>query len=373
MTVDIRVGDCMTVLDTLEEESVQTCISSPPYYGLRDYGTGKWEGGDPACSHRNETRHQAQGKTSQRVGRANVEHQRGETFTDTCGLCGAVRVDEQIGQERTPEAYVEKLVAVFRRVRRVLRDDGTVWLNLGDSYANDGKWGGETGGLHAYIDDASRQRIGRSKRSTGLKPKDLIGIPWKVAFALQADGWTLRMDVVWHKTQPMPESVEDRPTRAHEYLFLLSKHAHYYYDAEAIAEPATGRASQGTRNKRSVWTINSEPYDGAHFAVMPTALVAPCVLAASRMGDTVLDPFGGSGTVGEVATELGRHAVLIELNPEYARLAEKRCAQQGLFARTQGHRSAPNCDEHPAVLPSSEMHDRLLATDEQRWLLGGGS
>jgi len=359
VTVRILTGDCLSILPTLEDKSVQTCVTSPPYFGLRDYGTASWNGGDPECTHQKETRHQSQGATSQRTGRANVESQRSENVMQTCEQCGAVRVDKQIGLEASPHEYVEKLVTVFREVRRVLKDDGTLWLNLGDSYANDGKWGGSTGGLHAS--ELHGTSVGRTKRKTGLKPKDLIGIPWRVAFALQDDGWYLRMDVIWSKLQPMPESVTDRPTRAHEYLFLLAKNERYFYDAAAIAERSvTGdrrrpyapgqvdergdghdRGGGGirqldsaplTRNKRSVWTIASEPFVGAHFAVMPSALVIPCILAGSRIGDVVLDPFGGSGTVGVVATELGRHATLVELNPKYVAIAEQRTVQESLFA-----------------------------------------
>ena len=221
----------------------------------------------------------------------------------------------EIGLESTPDEYVSALVDVFREVRRVLRDDGTVWLNLGDSYASG---------------------------------KNLIGIPWRVAFALQADGWYLRQDIIWHKPNPMPESVTDRCTKAHEYVFLLSKSARYFYDAEAVKEESTGRTDVGNmsfrasigaggvwndqertgdvsqRNRRSVWTIATQPYSGAHFATFPPKLIEPCVLAGSREGDTVLDPFGGSGTTAGVALKHRRRAILCELNPEYAALVDDR-------------------------------------------------
>lgn len=334
MTVRILTGDCRTLLATMEPESVQTCVTSPPYFGLRDYGHAG-----------------------------------------------------QIGLEPTPDAYVAELVAVFRAVRRALKDDGTLWLNLGDSYANDAKWGGSTSGKHVSA-LCGESGVGRNKRLTGLKAKDLIGVPWRVAFALQADGWYLRSDIIWHKPNPMPESVTDRPTKSHEYLFLLSKEPTYYYDAAAIAEPLTessiarlgqptlatqngsdrvpGKTNgnmkavgkyksaegvvdpqhrtkdglcgdkyigtlaacveRGTRNARTVWTIATQPFKGAHFATFPPALIEPCILAGSKRGDMVLDPFGGAGTTGLVADRLGRDATLIELNPAYADMARHRIA-----------------------------------------------
>ena len=283
MTNWLITGDCRTILPMLEAESVQCCVTSPPYWGLRDYG-----------------------------------------------------VDGQLGLEASPEEYVNNMVAVFREVRRVLRDDGTLWLNLGDSYA----------------------RI----LSGFLKPKDLVGIPWRVAFALQADGWYLRSDIIWAKPNPMPEGVTDRPTKAHEYLFLLAKNQRYYYAAEAIAEEpmmrpqrrlvphktyeAPGarphwkgtryqRAEKGIdgpalRNRRTVWTIPTQPYPEAHFAVFPPALIEPCILAGSRTDDAVLDPFMGSGTTAEVAQRLGRKYIGIELNEDYLELQEKRTKQMGM-------------------------------------------
>lgn len=327
----IHNGDALSVLQTMQAESVQCCITSPPYFGLRDYG------------------HAA-----------------------------------QIGLEQSPEEYVARLVEVFREVRRVLRDDGTCWVNLGDSYANDGKWGGYTGGKHAR--NLHGSPIGRNKRYTGLKPKDLIGIPWMVAFALRADGWFLRQDIIWAKPNPMPESVTDRCTKSHEYVFLLSKSSRYFYDADAIKEPAIyadddrkGRAElnhkcapsgmvngirpradkqrghsrrhaglndrwdamkkeeqcSGMRNKRSVWNVATRPYVDAHFAVFPSELIEPCILAGSRVGDTVLDPFGGSGTTAEASNRFGRKAVLIELNPDYCELSIRRNYQKTVWAATE--------------------------------------
>jgi DNA modification methylase len=300
VTPTVLVGDVLVQLAGMPSESVQCVVTSPPYWGLRDYG-------HPG----------------------------------------------QIGLEPTVGDYVGKMVSVFREVRRVLRSDGTLWLNLGDAYANDGKWGGETGGKQAYLGDTDRQRCGREKRTTGLKPKNLIGIPWRVAFALQADGWYLRQDIIWHKPNPMPESVLDRCTKAHEYVFLMSKSERYFYDAAAISEPAARPDGGGNlvpyrvdgeregdnanlggslhkigprdmRNKRSVWTITSEPYPEAHFATFPTELARLCILAGTRLGDVVLDPFAGSGTTLKVALELGRQAIGIELNPAYAALIDRR-------------------------------------------------
>ena len=274
-------------------------------------------------------------------------------------------MDDQIGLEQTPEAFVAEMVAVFREVKRVLRDDGTLWLNLGDSYAGSGK--GRNGDGSPNVDPLSKQAtsagtiIGNLIKShtPNLKPKDLIGIPWRVAFALQADGWYLRQDIIWHKPNPMPESVTDRCTKAHEYIFLLSKSPQYYFDNEAIKEPvansSVSRLSQnnlsnqlgsnrvpfktnGTmkavgntenRNKRSVWTVTTKPFKGAHFATFPPDLIEPCILAGCPEGGTVLDPFGGAGTTGLVASNHNRNSILCELNPKYAQLALDRI---GIFA-----------------------------------------
>lgn len=300
----VLFGDCRDSLRRMAADGlrVQTCVTSPPYFGLRDYG-----------------------------------------------------VDGQIGLEQTPDAYVAAMVEVFRAVRDVLADDGTLWLNIGDSYASQGgkeppqsKW--KKDGIH------DGQNGGKSRRPpAGIKPKDLIGIPWMLAFALRADGWYLRSDIVWAKGNPMPESVTDRPTRSHEYVFLLSKSDRYFYDHEAVKEPAVsdhpsgngfkrdarlsykdangtrGNDAQwdgvgGKRNRRSVWNVNTKPYKGAHFAVFPPALIEPCVLAGSRPGDVVLDPFMGSGTTAAVAIEHGRRFIGCELNPAYEALQVERIA-----------------------------------------------
>ena len=300
MKYELIKGDVQQEIKNISSNTIQCCVTSPPYYGLRDYG-----------------------------------------------------VEGQLGLEPTPEEYVSKLVQVFREVKRVLKDDGTLWLNLGDSYASDQK-GGEKAhpGDKSYTNKGG-QNIHKMHPNHGCKPKDLIGIPWMVAFALRADGWYLRSDIIWHKPNPMPESVKDRPTKAHEYLFLLSKSQKYYYDAEAIKypskEPEDNRGERGNRkrfptekvagirgpgiyptaNIRTVWTINTQPFKGAHFAVMPEKLVEPCILAGSKQGDIVLDPFNGSGTVGAVAVKHEREYIGIDLNPEYIEMARERIFQAG--------------------------------------------
>lgn len=304
MTVDILQGDCVAVLKTLDSNSVHTCVTSPPYFGLRDYG-----------------------------------------------------VDGQIGLEQTPEDFVNRLVSVFREVHRVLRDDGTLWLNLGDSYYNYRPGKGQALAKQSVSNtkqDLPDVCARRGNKLNGLKEKDLIGIPWRVAFALQADGWYLRQDIIWHKPNPMPESVQDRCTKAHEYIFLLSKSPKYYFNNKSIKEPSKV-SSKGIRfggskygdsndpkhatksgnvskeydfaNKRSVWTVTTKPYKGAHFATFPQDLIEPCILAGAPEGGLVLDPFGGSGTTGVVANKLNRNAVLIELNPEYISLAHRRITE----------------------------------------------
>jgi DNA modification methylase len=309
-------GDVRERLREVAEGSVQTCVTSPPYWGLRDYG------------------------------------------------CAG-----QIGLEPTPDAYVAIMVSVFAEVWRVLRDDGTLWLNLGDSYVSNGRYESDAS---TYVGDLSKydHRDPRpAARAMGLKPKDLVGIPWRVAFALQAAGWYLRSDIIWSKPNPMPESVTDRPTKAHEYLFLLSKRERYYYDSEAIAETAStipmardkhaegyqadyvnrDRFSQGarvygasgTRNKRSVWTVATQPYPEAHFATFPEALIEPCILAGSAIGDTVLDPFCGSGTTGVVAIRHQRHFVGIELNADYVELARQRMGGEAPLFSTEARCPTP--------------------------------
>lgn len=302
----IEIGDCRETMRSWAAAGIraQTCVTSPPYFGLRDYG-------HPG----------------------------------------------QIGLEQTPEQYIAAMVEVFRCVRDVLADDGTLWLNIGDSYAANGRSGLNTGWADrakeysggGHRAEPSRHR-GEKRVPEGLKPKDLIGIPWMLAFALRADGWFLRQDIIWHKPNPMPESVRDRCTKAHEYVFLLSKSERYYFDGEAMREEAVkgasgssfnkgktaehqlGRSSDaervedGTRNRRSVWTVATRPYKGAHFATFPPALIEPCILAGSSPGDVVLDPFMGSGTTAAVALQHGRQYLGCELNPAYQPLQEARIA-----------------------------------------------
>lgn len=318
----ILSGGALEMLKTLPDQSAHCCVTSPPYWGLRNYG-----------------------------------------------------VDGQLGLEKTPEEYVERLVGIFREVKRVLRDDGTVWLNLGDSYAGGGRGGNPDDSLFRKQATNVGSLVARSPIPANLKPKDLVGIPWRVAFALQADGWWLRSDIIWAKPNPMPESVRDRPTKAHEYIFLLSKSKKYYYDHEAIKEASIygipnspqsiasphgqgftrrakksdkqrghGRRHEGFndrwdqmtreeqcsvgRNKRSVWTVATTPFSGSHFAVFPQDLIRPCVLAGCPPGGIVLDPFFGAGTTGLVAKQEGRGYIGIELNPEYAEMAEDRIQRE---------------------------------------------
>ena len=310
----IKIGDCKDILQTMPKKSIQAVITSPPYYGLRDYGTGKWVGGDSNCPHKRTTKI---GKTVKTITGHQGMYDQGSVVGDaiykkTCPKCGAVRDDQQLGLEETPELYISSLVSVFAEVHRVLRNDGTVWVNLGDTYG---------------------------------KEKGLIGIPWKFAFAMQEFGWYLRQDIIWHKPNPMPESVKDRCTKAHEYIFLFSKDKNYYFDNEAIKEPckypnddrgSRGDVRRGTKmnsmsgknglkkNKRSVWTVSTKPYKKAHFATYPIDLIEPCVLASCPPQRYILDPFAGAGTTGLVAKMHNRHSVMIELNPDYKKLIEER-------------------------------------------------
>ena len=282
MNCNIILGDCIEGMKTLPNQCIHTCITSPPYFGLRSYNGG----------------------------------------------------ENEIGTEDTVDEYVQNLVNVFREVKRILRHDGTLWLNLGDSYM-------------------SKTISENCKEQKALKIKDLIGIPWRVAFALQADGWWLRQDIIWHKPNPMPESVTDRCTKSHEYIFLLSKKSHYYFDHEAIREDAVGKIGKpprcfgskqqegtkrgdigntfvdtGKRNRRSVWTVNTKGYHGAHFAVYPKELILPCVLSSCPVGGTIFDPFTGSGTTAIVALENDRNYIGTELNPDYIKIAEQRIKEE---------------------------------------------
>jgi DNA modification methylase len=356
--IELLEGDCRGVLPSLEAQSVQCCVTSPPYWGLRDYGTATWEGGDQECKHFVGEIRTGLGMAALGERYAGGGHKVSEpkpmTAKGECPHCGARRIDAQLGLEATPEEYIAKMVAVFREVGRVLRDDGTLWVNMGDSYAGSGTY--QTSRPGNPINNSKASNRNGCGSVPGLKAKDLCGIPWMLAFALRSDGWYLRSDIIWHKPNPMPESVTDRPTKSHEYIFLLSKQERYYYNADAIKEPRVndrkgvvlGRGDQSfsqayngirngpqrdnsggyttgdDRNKRSVWTVATQPYADAHFATFPEDLIKPCILAGSRPGDTVLDPFAGSGTTGKVAIECGRLAILIELSPAYVNLARDR-------------------------------------------------
>lgn len=442
MSIKTIIGDCREVLKTLADESVHCVVTSPPYWGLRDYGTAKWDGGDPECDHiKGEMRrgiNLANSVHSTRGGAKKIAEVADIPFGNICGKCGAHRIDSQIGLEPSLQEYIETIRNVFADVRRVLRKDGTLWLNLGDCYHGGGYANHKINGekwLHAHGGDRRRSRQqDRINANPGLKPKDLCGIPWRIALALQADGWYLRSDIIWSKLNPMPESVTDRPTKAHEYLFLLTKSPRYYYDAEAIREPlaektfttfgckhrpqgndALGKgksdnwgksldvrkpklAADGSisgANKRSVWEVATSPFPEAHFATFPPALVEPCIKAGcpekvcakcgspwireieigepdkettrgqqawtaitgqrdnrgglpyrecacnweyTASAGTVLDPFGGAGTTGLVADRLGRNAILIELNPEYADMTERRIRDDaGMFFESDTH------------------------------------
>lgn len=408
--VQIFVGDCREILPQLNADSVQACVTSPPYWGLRDYQIEPqiW-GGDPAHAHRwgdvvevnatNHTdkrrwNHARNGRGEEQPDEKQVAWLRTKVAQGQFCACGAWL--GSFGLEPDYRLFVEHAVEVFEHVRRVLKPDGTLWLNLGDSYATGaGKacspGGGAQGenftgprGYRGGHADSPKHSAGslasdgfqpNRMPQPGLKPKDLCGIPWRVAFALQEAGWWLRQDIIWSKPNPMPESVTDRCTKAHEYLFLMAKSERYYFDADAIKEPAVSgdprkpyapgqvdqrgdghargggkvresvkrggfngktealdgrnafRAIEDYRNKRSVWTINTEPFSEAHFATFPTALVEPCIKAGSSAGGIILDPFGGSGTTALVTRRLGCKAILIELNEEYAEMAARRLSQ----------------------------------------------
>lgn len=319
LQADILVGNNIERIKEIADNSVQCVVTSPPYWGLRDYGA-----------------------------------------------------DGQIGLEESPSVFIEQLCKVFDEVWRVLKDDGTLWVNLGDSYAGSGK--GSPGNFGKHAPSGSARHLEHKHSGIvpeGLKPKDLVGIPWRFAFAMQDRGWYLRQDIIWHKPNPMPESVTDRCTKAHEYIFLLTKKPKYYFDNQSIKEPvsevslkraeygwdsdrpSTKNASMGGsgihvekmgtrfvnpegRNKRSVWTITTKPYKEAHFATYPPDLIEPCILAGSKEGDIILDPFSGSGTTGEVALKHGRHYIGLELNPDYAEISRKRITEAiGMFADVQ--------------------------------------
>jgi site-specific DNA-methyltransferase (cytosine-N4-specific) len=347
-------GDCRDSLRQIKDEgiTVQTCVTSPPYYGLRDYGTATWIGGDVLCNHSiSMPTKWNDPKRGQSILRPEVAHRGGSAAN--CHKCNATRIDAQIGLEDTPQEFIDNLVEVFACVWDVLADDGTLWVNLGDSYSNNSSQASNNGRA-GFGNDRERvvNRIGN-----GYKQKDLMGMPWRLAFALQDFGWYLRQDIIWHKPNPMPESVTDRCTKSHEYIFLLTKNQKYYFDNNSIKELSTDSfegkrgklitrtktqsamtdrvfnydySEDSTRNKRDVWTVPVKPYSGSHFAVFPTELIEPMILAGSRVGDIVLDPFFGSGTTGQVSQALGRKWIGCELNKSYESLQNERVSQQGL-------------------------------------------
>lgn len=396
MTIQILVGDVRERLRTLADNSIHCCVTSPPYWGLRDYGTASWEGGDAECTH-SLIRLHADPKNPA-APTQNGRARKGEELNRQVCRCGAKRIDSQIGLEASPGEFIETMVAVFEEVRRVLRPDGTCWINMGDSYAgNRGSSHGPTiGQKHRTASgDAQHQMTASRRRDNeqvprsdvrvpGLKPKDLVMMPHRLAIALQEAGWWVRQDIVWHKPNPMPESTRDRCTKAHEYVFLLTKSERYYYDQDAIrtefAEKTTslsfatmdgdrrkkykkpdgwdtGTGGHGTihragrekgeqapddyvppagANKRSVWTIATSAYPEAHFATFPPELPETCIKAGCPPGGMVLDPFFGAGTTGLVADRLQRDCIGIELNPKYAELARRRIQQEStLFAQIE--------------------------------------
>lgn len=366
--ITIHQGDCLAILSTLPAGSVNCCVTSPPYWGLRDYGTAAWDGGDTACDHKKVGRTQNMDKLGERLGCGGghtVSDNVLEPYKHICGKCGAKRIDQQLGLEATPEEYIEKMVHVFREVRRVMRGDGTLWVNIGDSYYG-GKgasnynfqWRRVSDSIHGDQHNVEASIGGMRPLDApqdGLKPKDLVGIPWMLAFALRADGWYLRSEIIWHKPNPMPESVTDRPTKSHEQIFLFAKSQKYYYDSAAIKEPASyagqdrggsqNRYEQNsagmdnkqydTRNKRSVWTVPVKPYKGAHFATFPPELIEPCILAGCPEGGVIIDPFAGSGTTAQVAQKNGCKFVGCELNPEYIELIKKRFSQRSFLLEVE--------------------------------------
>ena len=347
----ILFGDCKETLSEFLPQSARTCVTSPPYYGLRDYGTATWIGGDPNCNHRRDSKVKAENCNTGHKNHNEMAGVGDAIYKTVCPKCGAIRQDSQIGLEETPEEYIESLVSVFRSVRDVLTDDGTLWVNLGDSYYNYRPGKGQSypkQSVSKTKQDLPDECNKRGNKLDGLKEKDLIGIPWLFAFAMRADGWYLRQDIIWHKPNPMPESVRDRCTKSHEYIFLFSKNKKYYYNNEAIKEPAkdwgtrdrtngkyhnegTGlqphsglTKSYPTKNKRSVWSVTVKPYKEAHFATYPPDLIEPCIKAGSEEGDIILDPFMGAGTTAAVAKSLNRHYIGCELNEGYGNLIQKR-------------------------------------------------
>lgn len=369
-------GDALAMLKTLPSDSVDCCVTSPPYYALRDYGTGHWEGGDPNCPHYRTSKYSEATATGHKAMMDSGSPVGDAIYKSVCPLCGAIRVDEQIGLEETPEEYIQRLVDVFHEVKRVLTKDGTLWINIGDSY-----WGSGSRGFDFTDVFTEKSEIQKGSKGTinlaslpklvgntdAYKNKDIIGIPWMLAFALRADGWYLRQDIIWAKPNPMPESVKDRCTKSHEYIFLLTKSPKYFFDSDAIAEDAFTEPSvrdknaegyqadyisgqrfspgarvygaNGKKNKRDVWNVTVcggySDENGAHYATYNPKLIEPCILAGCPEKGTVLDPFNGTGTTGVVAIKHGRKYIGIDLSEKYIAMStrrfEKETEQYNLF------------------------------------------
>jgi DNA modification methylase len=370
-------GDALEVLRTLPDRSVDCCVTSPPYYGLRDYGTGTWDGGDPGCDHKRPvSTSPLNANFNERWGNSPGQHKqeeaRPQSYRNVCGKCGAQRVDHQYGLEESPAAYVEVMRQVFAEVRRVLADDGTLWLNIGDSYAS-GPIGKQNGQCGKAATDGRRVRtdivLSAHRPVSDVPSKNLLGIPWRTAFALQDDGWILRNAIVWNKPNAMPESVTDRLSSRHELIFLFAKSRRYWFDLDPIREPqaetslersrysrtghakdvygdgitklrnpvtdaaSSRRALAGMgRNPGDCWTIPTQPFPGAHFAVFPIEIPRRAIQAGCKPGGTVLDPFSGSGTTGLAAGQLGRRYFGIDLNADYLDMSLRtRLAQTSLM------------------------------------------
>lgn len=365
-------GDSLEVLKQLPDNILDCCVTSPPYYGLRDYGTGTWEGGDPNCPHYRTSKYSDKMITGQKTILDTHIGIGDAIYKDVCPLCGAKRIDQQIGLEGTPEQYIDRLVKVFHEIKRCMKDTGTLWINIGDTYWGSGSKG--TDFTEYFNNKGAKQatnkgtcdmsNIPRMAGKRGIyKNKDLIGIPWMLAFALRADGWYLRQDIIWHKPNPMPESIKDRCVKSHEYIFLFSKSKSYYFDYEAIQTEANeayeGRYKYdfnngekehgsdrpggaintagkknftGKANKRDVWTVNVgsgySDEDNAHYATYPKKLIEPCVLAGCPEGGVVLDPFNGTGTTGSVAIQWQRKYIGIDLSKDYIDMATRRLQKE---------------------------------------------
>ncbi len=372
--IKILQGNCIDKIKELEDNSIDCVVSSPPYFGLRDYGTAQWEGGDPNCDHLGKpqpTRSNIHDRTQPQCNNKKDETVR-EIFKNICKKCGAKRIDEQFGLEKTYQDYITNTVKVFETFKPKLKDTATIWWNVGDSYSSGSRKTQTNQTVRKYklsdIKNSKEKYLAgfkvRPAIQVGIKEKDLLMIPNRVAIALQDAGWYIRSEIIWHKPNPMPESVKDRPTSAHEKIWLITKSKKYYYDADAIKEPVKENSkkrvqyglkashktnpysymdtdkmgerfcnSDGKRNKRNVWTITTKPFKEAHFATFPKDLIEPCIKAGCPEGGVVLDPFGGSGTTGIVAQSLNRQAILIELNKNYINIANKRIDKElGMFS-----------------------------------------